>query len=250
MDVVLGATGLSKTDARGTTRYALGSVRPAAGDGAGWAFAAGDLAMAPSELAKWNIARLTRVGLKPASWQLQETNVAPPDAGLKYGLGVALDAIGEHQRIRHNGAWTAYLSSNRVYPADRAAITVFINAGFSNSQDAIADAIEAVVFNDADDTKEVRSFFELLRTGPIDRSMLTDNGNFYFTAAVLADYRSSLIPLGELKRVVRYEPKGLRGGLTVEKFIFSFADRKLLCVVRADPSTGRIEQFTLYPFSD
>jgi hypothetical protein len=206
--------------------------------------------MTPSELAKWNIARLTRVVLKPTSWQLQETNVAPADAGLKYGLGVGMDAIAEHQRIRHNGGWTAYLSSNRVYPADRAAITVFINAGFSNSQDAIADAIEAVLFNDTDDTRDVRSVFELLRSGSIDRSMLTDNGRYYFSAAVLADYRSSLSPLGELKRVVRYQPKGLRGGLTDEKYIFSFADRKLLCVVRAEPATGRIEQFTLYPFSD
>jgi hypothetical protein len=89
-----------------------------------------------------------------------------------------------------------------------------------------------------------------LRTGQIDRSKFTDNGNFYFTSAVLADYRSSLSPLGELKRVARYEPKGLRGGLTVEKYIFTFADRKLQCVVRAEPSTGRIEQFALYPFTD
>lgn len=250
MDVVLGATGLSKTDARGTTRYALGPVRPAPGDGAGWVFAAGDLAMSPSELAKWNIARLERAVLKPESWQLQETNVAPADAGRQYGLGVESDAVGQHPRIRHNGAWTGYLSSNRVYPADRAAITVFINAGFSNSQDAIADAIETVLFSDSDDTRAVRAFFELLRTGPVDRSQLTDNGNFYFSTMVLADYRASLGPLGALQRVVRYEPKGLRGGLTVEKYIFTFADRKLLCVVRAEPSTGRMEQFSLYPFSD
>jgi D-alanyl-D-alanine carboxypeptidase len=161
-----------------------------------------------------------------------------------------VDTVGQHQRIRHKGAWTGYLSSNRVYPADRAAITVFINAGFSNGQDAIADAIEAVVFHDNDETREARSFFEILRTGQIDRSKFTDNGNFYFTPAVLTDYHSSLSPLGELKRVVRYEPKGLRGGLTVEKYVFTFADRKLLCVVRAEPSTGRVEQFALYPFTD
>ena len=250
MDVVLGATELSKTDARGTARYALGPVRPAPGEQAGWVFAAGDLALTPSELARWNIARLTRAVLKPESWQLQETNVAPADAGLKYGLGVGLDAVGQHPSIRHDGGLSAYLSSNRVYPADRAAITIFINAGFSNSQDAIADAIEAVIFDDADETREVRALFETLRSGQIDRSKLTDNGNFYFTPTALADYLSSLRPLGELKRVVRYEPQRLRGGLTVEKYIFSFADRKLLCVVRAEPATGHIEQFTLYPFSD
>jgi D-alanyl-D-alanine carboxypeptidase len=250
MDVVLAATGLSKTDARGTTRYALGPVRPGPAESDGWVFAAGDLAMTPSELAKWNIARLTRAVLSPDSWQQQETNVAPADAGLKYGLGVQLDAVGQHQRIQHNGALTSYLSSNRVYPADRAAITVFINAGFSNSQDAIADAIEAVMFDEADETREVRSVFSMLRNGQIDRAKFTDNGNFYFTEVAVRDYRTSLASLGEPTRVAPRGSKGLRGGLTVERYVFTFADRKLLCVVRAEPATGRIEQFTLYPFTD
>ena len=81
MDVVLAATGLKATDARGTTRYALGPVRPGPNESDGWVFAAGDLAMTPSELAKWNIARLDRALLKPDSWQQQETNAAPADAG-------------------------------------------------------------------------------------------------------------------------------------------------------------------------
>ena len=250
MDVVLAATGLTSTDARGTTRYALGPVRPGPGESDGWVFAAGDLAMTPSELAKWNIARLNRAVLKSESWQQQETNASPADASPKYGLGVQIDAIGQHPRIQHNGAFTSYLSSNRVYPADRAAITVFINAGFSNSQDAIADAIEAKLFDDADETKEVRSAFSMLRTGQIDRSKFTDNGNFYFSKAAILDYRNSLAPLGEPTRVERRGTKGLRGGLTAERYIFTFADRKLLCVVRAEPSTGRIEQFTLYPYTD
>jgi len=250
MDVVLAATGLSPTDARGTLRYALGPVRPGPGESDGWVFAAGDLAMAPSELAKWNIARLNRAVLKPDSWQQQETNVAPADATLKYGLGVQLDTVGKHQRIQHDGGFTSYLTSNRVYPADRTAITVFINAGFSNSQDAISDAIEAIVFDDADETREVRSAFNMLRSGQIDRSKFTDNGNFYFTAAVVVDYRNSVTPLGEPTRIERLGTKGLRGGFTTERYIFTFADRKLLCVVRAEPSTGRIEQFTLYPFTD
>lgn len=250
MDVVLTTTGMSQTDARGTIRYALGPVRPGPNESDGWVFAAGDLAMTPSELAKWNIARLKRTALKPASWEVQETNVAPADAGLKYGLGVTLDSVGPHQRVQHNGALSSYLSSNRVYPADHAAITVFINAGFSNSQDAIADAIEAVVFEDADETRKVRSIFDMLRTGQIDRSKFTDNGNFYFTPTVLLDYRNSLATLGEPTRIALHGSKALRGGLTAEKYILTFADRKLLCVLRAEPTGGRIEQFTLYPYTD
>jgi hypothetical protein len=206
--------------------------------------------MSPSELAKWNIARLTRAVLKPGSWQLQETNIAPADAGLKYGLGVYTDTVGQHPRVRHNGGWSAYLSSNRVYPVDHAAISVFINAGFSNSEDAIGDAIEAILFNATDEVSDARLIFEMLRTGRIDRSKFTENGNFYFTSTVLSDYRSSLGPLGALKIIVRHEQTGLRGGLTDEQYILTFTDRKLLCVVRAEPGTGRIEEFALYPFTE
>ena len=250
MNVVLAATGLSVGDARGTTRYALGPVRAAPGEGAGWVFAAGDLAMSPSELAKWNIARLTRAVLKPDSWELQETSVAPTDANLKYGLGVYVDSVGQHPRIRHDGAWSAYLSSNRVYPADHAAISVFINAGFSNSEEAIGNAIERILFGATEEVSDVRLIFEMLRTGRIDRSKFTENGNFYFTPTVLSDYRSSLGALGTLTSIMRHEQTGIRGGLTEERYILTFMDRKLLGVVRAEPVTGRIEEFALYPFAE
>ncbi len=250
MDVVQGATGLGAGDARGTARYALGPVRPSAGEQAGWVFAAGDLALTPSELAKWNIARLDRRLLKAGSWQQQETNVAPADAGLQYGLGVFIDEANGHPRIEHGGALTAYLASNRVYPADRAAISVFINAGFSNSQDAIADAIEGVLFNREDDVARARAVYAMLLSGSIDRARFTDNGNFYFTAQALADYRASLAALGELQDIVRMKPPALRGGLTSERYLLRFAGRRLLAVVRAEPETGRIEQFALYPYSD
>ena len=250
MNVVQAATNLSPGDARGTTRYALGPVRPVPNELAGWAFAAGDLAMSPSELAKWNIARLDRKGLKAESWQLQETNVAPADGGSKYGLGVAIDAVGQHPRIKHNGGWTGFLSANRVYPADHAAISVFINGGFSNSQDAISDAIEAILFKSADEFAEVRTMFEMVRSGEIDRSKFTDNGNFYYTSTVLSDYHTSLAPLGALKNIVRLGPSGLRGGLTSDQYILSFDGLKLLCIVRTDPATRRIEEFSLYSFTE
>jgi D-alanyl-D-alanine carboxypeptidase len=250
MNVVQAATNLSPGDAHGTTRYALGPVRPIPGELAGWAFAAGDLAMSPSELAKWNIARLNRTGLKPESWQLQETNVAPADGGSKYGLGVAIDSVGQHPRIKHNGGWSGYLSANRVYPADHAAISVFINGGFSNSQDAISDAIEAILFKSADEFAEVRTTFEMVRSGQIDRAKFTDNGNFYYTSTVLSDYHTSLAPLGALKNVARLGPSGLRGGLTSDQYILSFDNLKLLCIVRTDPTTGRTEEFSLYSFTE
>ena len=250
MEVVQSTDSMSPADPVGSFRYALGPVRPIGPELAGWTFAAGDLAISPSELAKWNIARLKRMVLKPQSWQTQETNAIPAEAGRKYGLGVRIDAVGQHPRILHNGALTGYLSTNRVYPANGAAVTVAINAGFSNTQDAIADAIEAVILELQDDTAVALALFNMVRTGQIDRSRFTENAIFYFTPIALADYSRSLTPLGEVTSVVRRTPAALRGGLSSEEFIFTFASRKLLGILRTEPDSGRVEEFSLEPFTD
>lgn len=237
MDVVEAETQRTPGDARSVTRFAMGPVRPARATAPGWGFAAGDLAMTPTELAKWNIARLNRTTLQPQSWQSQETNIAPADSGQNYGLGVSTAAVDGHRRIAHNGGWEGFLSTNRVYTDDMAAITVMINAGFSNSQDAISDGIERILFDKPDDAAAARGLFVMLRDGKFDRAQFTENGNYYFTPSLLADYSTSLAPLGEPKSITRSGAAGLRGGLTIERFIFSFADRKLLAVLRRERGT-------------
>ena len=67
MNVVLATTGLSQADARGTTRYALGPVRPGPNESDGWVFAAGDLAMTPSDLAK-----LEHCAAQPCNFKARE----------------------------------------------------------------------------------------------------------------------------------------------------------------------------------
>jgi CubicO group peptidase (beta-lactamase class C family) len=247
MDVAQAETGLKPGDAKGFQRFALGPVRPALATAPGWGFAAGDLAMTPTEIAKWNIARLDRTLLKPQSWASQETGITPADSGVEYGLGVRLKGNGGHRSVEHNGGWEGFRSTNRVYPDDRAAVTVFINADFSDAVDAIGDGIANIIFDRPDETATARELFAMVQSGSIDRRRYTENGNFYFSPAILADYTGSLKPLGAPKSVTRLGSPALRGGLTVESFLFSFADRKLLAVLRAEPDTGRIEQFTLTP---
>lgn len=250
MDVVQAETGLQPGDAKGFQRFALGPVRPARPTAPGWGFAAGDLAMTPAEIAKWNIARLDRTLLKPQSWALQETSITPSDSGVAYGLGVRLKSNGGHRSVEHNGGWEGFRSTNRVYPDDKAAVTVFINADFSDAVDAIGDGIANIILERPDDTATARVLFNMVQSGNIDRSRFTENGNFYFSPTMLTDYANSLKPLGAPKSISRIGSPALRGGLTVESFLFSFPDRKLLAVLRAEPDTGRIEQFTLTPTSN
>jgi len=247
MDVLDTDQGLGPDDAVGTHRYALGPLRNTKPTAPGWLFAMGELAMTPTDLARWNVARLTRSLMPPGLWTAQETNAAPVDAPGPYGLGVRLDDVNGRPRVRHDGALAGFLSVNRVYPKDGAAITVLTSGGFSNAQEAIADAIEAIVFAAADETAQARALYDMLSAGRIDRSLFTKNGNDYFTEQALADYAASLAPLGPPVAVTLRGKKQLRGGLTVERFNFKFEDRTLLAVLRAEPGTGKVEQFTIYP---
>jgi hypothetical protein len=124
---------------------------------------------------------------------------------------------------------------------------VLDNADFGNAQTSIADAIEDIIFADNGDVSRAKAVFEGLRAGKIDRAQFTANGNYYFTPQALADYRTSLAPLGEPKSFLR-KSSSLRGGFTAEVYALDYGTKKLTIVLRAEPgANGRIEQFTVYP---
>ena len=63
--------------------------------------------------------------------------------------------------------------------------------------------------------------------GKLDRSQLTPNANFYFTPQAIADYASSLGPLGQPSA---FEPKGspvLRGGFVIQNYVVKYPGRTL-----------------------
>jgi CubicO group peptidase (beta-lactamase class C family) len=242
--------GMTAADPLGYQRFALGPVRVEPQPGAGWLFAAGGLAMTASDLARWDISVIQQSVMRPASYADQQRSVLLTNGtSSNYGLGVDVGNIKGHRRISHGGEAAGYLSENRIYPDEGAAIIVLDNADFGNAQVAIADAIEKILFADSGDTSRALSVYRSLREGRIDRSAFTENGNFYLTARAVADYRTSLAPLGEPKGITR-DSSALRGGLTAEKYTLDFGTKKLTIVLRAEPGpNGRIEQFSVYPAS-
>ena len=240
---------LGKGDPLPTMRYALGPVRPATPAAPGWLFAAGQLAMTPADLARWDIARIDRTLLSRASWEAQETPVKLADgSSANYGLGVAVGKARGHVLISHGGEAVGFLSENRVYPADRDAVIVFVNADFGSAQDEIADGIEAMLFPEADATRAARALYEQLRAGRLDRGRLTVNANYYFTDQAVRDFAASLGPLGEPQGFVQRGATRLRGGFTQQIFELTWPNRKLRIILRAEPGAdGKVEQFTVYP---
>jgi hypothetical protein len=90
--------------------------------------------------------------------------------------------------------------------------------------------------------------FDQLRSGKLDRSQLTENANYYFTPQAVADFQSSLAPLGE---PTAFEANGspvLRGGFAIQGYTITYPTRKLSLSTFYEPgANGRIEQFLISP---
>ena len=78
--------------------------------------------------------------------------------------------------------------------------------------------------------RSVRNILEGLQKGKIDSALFTSDANFYFRSA-LADYQSSLAPLGALKSVTR-NSESSRGGMIHRSYHATFEkNRSILTAI-------------------
>ena len=242
----------------GYKRNALGPVRVARQPGRGWLYAAGELSMNAADLAKWDIARMNRALIPADDWAEQETPVLRTD-GRTNGYGLGVYNIYDRQRhiINHGGEAVGFLTQNSVYPDTKDAIIVFTNADFSGASDSLTEGIENIVLNspeltlanEGDRVADVRSVYDALVTGTVDRAKFTPNLNYYFNPTTLGDYRSSLAPLGRPTSFELRAPPSLRGGFVHRNYTIHYAGGKdLTLVTYAEPgASGRWEQFMIMP---
>jgi D-alanyl-D-alanine carboxypeptidase len=206
-------------DATAYTRYALGPPRPVAREANDWYFAAGELCMTASDLARWDIAFLQKRILSAKSYDefTRETklNDGKPT---HYALGLGVGDLHGTPMISHSGEVSGFLAINRVFPAKDVGVIVLSNEDGVNligplSQDIALLMIEPHPASSAKEDKEVRTILEGLQQGRIDRAEFTANANSYFSDLALNDYRTSLAPLGKLQVLTRKNEQ-LRGGMT------------------------------------
>jgi CubicO group peptidase (beta-lactamase class C family) len=240
----------------GYGRYALGPVRKVTPPARGWLYAAGELSMTAADLAKWDIARINRAVVPADDWQAQETIVKlnnGKDTG--YGLGVFVQTT-PRRTISHGGEAVGFLSENTVYPDQRAAIVVLTNSWSGHPHTRITRDIARLILPPATaqsavaraQAERAQAVYDELRSGRLDRSELTANANYYFTPVVIADYGSSLGPLG---KPTSFEPNGapvLRGGFVIQSYVIKYPGRSLNLSTFYEPgANGRIEQFLVTP---
>lgn len=231
---------------------AFGPPRPARPEGKYWVWAAGNLAMTASDLARWDIALMHGAVLSNASRKALSTeNLLTGGTGTNYGLGLFVRTTPEGRlRWDHGGEVSGFRSQNTVFPNDDVAIVVLTNGGGSTS-DKVTAEIEALLFAPSADTSaalalnKVRALFTQLQAGNPDRSMMSEGLNGHFSDQVVADFAASLKPMGEVESIVETR-SNRRGGLVYRFFRIKTAGGTLRVPTYFTPD-GKLDQFIVYP---
>ncbi|MBV8070868.1 MAG: beta-lactamase family protein [Acidobacteriaceae bacterium] len=237
----------SPADASAYTRYALGPPRPVAREANGWYFAAGELCMTPSDLAKWDIAFLQKRILAAASYDEFTREVKLKDgSGTHYALGLQVGDQHGTPALFHGGEVSGFLALNTLFPAKDIGIVVLSNEDGVNLISPVTQQIASELLDPENaaavrQDQQVRSILESLQQGRIDRSLFTANANSYFTGLALSDYRDSLGPLGPLQLLDR-QNASQRGGMTQLSYRARFAKDTVRLNIYLMPD-GKFEQF-------
>ncbi len=249
------ASRLPDTDPTGYERYALGPPRPSPQEGAGWMFAAGELAMPPHDLALWDISLMQRSLLSPASYDQMFTPVLLKNGtNTGYGLGVFVGKRDGHASLEHSGEVSGFVAENVVYPDDHAAVVVLTNEMATPAAGQIAKSIEPLILQpgngaqaegQAKEEAQALAIFKGLAEGHLDRDQLTPFCNAYFTPQVVADFAASLKPLGSPTSFKQTASEG-RGGMTLHVYKVTFPDRDLRVTTYVMPD-GKLEQYLVLP---
>ena len=232
-------------------RFGIGPPRIAPKEGSGWLYAAAELAMSLSDLAKWDISVINQSLLKPASYRAQQTTILLADGrSTGYGLGVRVGAFQGHRLISHGGEVSGFSTTNMIFPDDRMAIAASANLFVTEAQATIANRIATLLFAETDAATnkavaQAREIFSGFQKGQIDRTLFTPNANAYFEAMALSDLKTSLGPCGKVKNV-RQTGTSLRGGMTYRSFAVECGSKNYSVSTFVMPD-GKVEQYIVTP---
>ena len=239
---------LTSVDATAYYRHALGPLRVAPKEGRGWMFAAGELAMTAHDLALWDESLIAQTVLKPESYKQMFTEVKLKDGkGTHYGLGVEVIDRNGHRSIEHSGEVSGFVSDNEVLVDEGVAVAVLTNQDAVGAASIIARLAAPEVLNEPLTAPEQQAIdiYRGLQQGRIDRTLLAPNLSDYFTPEALADFQSSLAPLGE---PLSFHQAGeqLRGGMTFRAFQIVYPGKRLRLTTYTYPD-GKLEQYLIAP---
>src|SRR4029077_15044714 len=130
----------------------------------------------------------------------------------------------------------------------RVAIVVFANMDATAAPGQIAGRIATAIFSAVDReseqaTDQAKRIFSDLQHGRIDRALLTSNASAYFSDQALADFASSLGPLGTPETFAA-NPQFFRGGMG-GRTLHMRAGGKNLSLTTFTLTDGKLEQYQI-----
>jgi len=213
------------------------------------------MAMPVTDLLAWDISVMDESLLKHSSYaEMERPTKLRNGKESGYGLGLSVGDVNGHRVVSHTGEVGGFVASNLVIADEKYAVAVLTNQEASPAASAISRAIGSVLLpaspEGSDDTPAAealaRRVLTDLQKGAIDRSLLTSNASFYFDQQGLADFASSLGPLGEI-RSLHQTSTSLRGGMRYRGFAVEFANGTHVNLSTYFTNDGKIEQFLVAP---
>jgi CubicO group peptidase (beta-lactamase class C family) len=238
----------SAADPTGYSQFALAAPREAPPEGNGWMYAAGELAMTARDLALWDASLIEGTVLKPESLKALTTEVLLiGGSGTHYALGMEVGTTAKgNRRWSHSGGASGFVSRNTTFPDDRISITVLTN-GEGPAAGTIARRIEDLLFAHSADPgaapalENAKKLFTGLRNGEIDRTLIDGDLGSYFIAEAVADFASSLKPLGKPESFMAGAHED-RGGMTFRAYAVKFGAKAIRISTFVTPE-GKFAQF-------
>ena len=241
----------SESDPAGHTTYALGPARAIPPEGNGWMYAAGELAMTASDLARWDISLMNATVLNPASLQALTTEVVlKGGTGTGYALGLDVSKMNNHRRWAHSGGAAGFVSNNVTFPDDKISVTVLTN-GEDGAAARIEREVEGLMLAPVTDPEaalslqHARQIFIGLQKGELEEGLVTSDLKAYFTPEAIADFAASLGPLGAPSGFSQTASEG-RGGMTFRSFSIQTSSKSLNLSTYLTPD-GKYAQFLISP---
>jgi CubicO group peptidase (beta-lactamase class C family) len=204
--------------------------------------------MTAHDLALWDESLISQSILSSESYKKMFTEVKLKDGtGTHYGLGVGIHDLDGHRSIDHSGEVSGFVSDNNVLVDDGVAVAVLTNQDAVGAATTIVHLVVLIVLNLPKTAPEQQAIdlYHQLQQGRIDRALLAPNLIDYFTPEALADFQSSLSPLGE-PLTFHQTREELRGGMTFRIFDIVYPGRKLTLTTYTYPD-GKLEQYLIAP---
>jgi hypothetical protein len=175
-------------------------------------------------------------------------------------LGWAVDSLGGHQRVWHNGRSNGFSTTNALFPADDESIIVLDNLAESTPSRATS-AIFRFVHPDVDAkfntavagenqavTARVKRWLDQIETGKIDRTGMSKALAAYMTPPAVEFAREEFLPLGPATGLV-FRGTSTRGSTTDYSYNVSFASAQEYVVLGID-AHDKIASFLFKPYDD